>query len=93
MIIEDKLTLVIKDRVNEHIIYLVDLYITIKNNKTRKKTSLILYNELYELYPGESQSIYQKYYIERKSKIKNTESIEINKVILKEEHGFTSYKR
>lgn len=101
MIIENKVTKFLSklERCNDNLIYLADIEVEIvkitnvKKGKVKKTRSEMLKDELFEINPGEQNKNFLVNYINKKCNIKETETMVIKKVILKEEHGCSVYKR
>lgn len=101
MIIEDKITSKLNkyQKVNDNLIYLADIYIEIikikKSTKGKIKSTRNekLIDSLWENNPGkENKEYFDKQLIQRFN-IKENETFEIKKVILKKEISCSFYKR
>lgn len=101
MIIEDKIThrLGKYERVNDNLIYLADIYIEIikikklAKGKIKNTRNEKLIDELWENNPGEQNKEYFNKKLIEKFNIKENETFEIKKVILKKEISCSFYKR
>ena len=101
MKIEDKCTERIPEnrRINDNLIYLVDLEVDIvrikklKKGLTKVRRKVIIENCLWENNPGKSNEEYFNKDNEMRLNLKDSEAMEISKVTLKKEISCSFYKR
>ena len=101
MKIEDKCTerIPLNRRINDNLIYEVDIYIDIvkikklKKGLTKERRSVILKDWLWENNPGPANEKYFNEKIEMNLNLKDSETMEISKIVLKKEISCSFYER
>ncbi len=102
MIIEDKITEFMEPmkKVNNNVIYIADIEfevvksVKIKNRGIAKKKRIVkLKDQLFQKNPGELNRIHSMETFREKLELKEKETLEIKKVVLKKELSCSFYKR